>query len=96
MQPLVYFRDLGLIDYKEAWDFQETIFKNTIQEKIQIRNGDTTIITKNYLLFCEHPCKPAGEEMEMDFKSFKEALLVASNLTTKSKRFSPSKISPAV
>lgn len=55
MQPLVYFRDLGLIDYKEAWDFQETIFKNTIQEKIQIRNGDNTITTKNYLLFCEHP-----------------------------------------
>ena len=51
MQPLVYFRDLGLIDYKEAWDFQETIFNNTIQEKIQIRNGDDSLQTKNYLLF---------------------------------------------
>ena len=46
---------LGLIDYKEAWDFQETIFNNTIQEKIQIRNGDNSLQTKNYLLFCEHP-----------------------------------------
>lgn len=55
MRPLVYFRDLGLIDYKEAWDFQETIFNNTIQEKIQIRNGDISLQTKNYLLFCEHP-----------------------------------------
>lgn len=55
MQPLVYFRDLGLIDYKEAWDFQETIFNNTIQEKIQIRNGDQSLQTRNYLLFCEHP-----------------------------------------
>jgi lipoyl(octanoyl) transferase len=55
MRPLVYFRDLGLIDYKEAWDFQETIFNNTIQEKIQIRNGDQSLETKNYLLFCEHP-----------------------------------------
>ncbi len=55
MQPLVYFRDLGLIDYKKAWDFQETIFNNTIQEKIQIRNGDDSLQTKNYLLFCEHP-----------------------------------------
>ena len=55
MRPLVYFRDLGLIDYKEAWDFQETIFNNTIQEKIQIRNGDQSLQTKNYLLFCEHP-----------------------------------------
>ena len=55
MRPLVYFRDLGLIDYKEAWDFQETIFNNTIQEKIQIRNVDQSLQTKNYLLFCEHP-----------------------------------------
>jgi lipoyl(octanoyl) transferase len=55
MQPLVYFRDLGLIDYKEAWDFQETIFNNKKKKKIQIRNGDDSLQTKNYLLFCEHP-----------------------------------------
>lgn len=55
MRPLVHFKDLGLIDYKEAWDFQESVFQNTIQEKIQIRNGDSTLTTKNYLLFCEHP-----------------------------------------
>lgn len=53
--PEVIFRDLGLIDYKEAWDIQEELFGKTIEEKIEIRNGDTSIITKNYLLFCEHP-----------------------------------------
>lgn len=53
--PEVIFKQLGLIDYKEAWDFQEEIFQNTIQEKIQIRNGAENIRTKNYLLFCQHP-----------------------------------------
>ena len=53
--PEVIFKQLGLIDYKEAWDFQEEIFQNTIAEKIQIRNGETEIVTKNYLLFCQHP-----------------------------------------
>lgn len=51
----VIFRDLGLIDYKQAWDYQEEIFQNTITEKIAIRNGDVSLITKNYLLFCQHP-----------------------------------------
>jgi lipoyl(octanoyl) transferase len=55
MNKSVIFEDLGLIDYKEAWDYQELLFKRTIDEKIQQRNGDTSIVTKNYLLFCEHP-----------------------------------------
>ena len=55
MLPIVQFVDLGLIDYKKAWEEQERLFNTTIQEKIQIRNGESTRITKNYLLFCEHP-----------------------------------------
>jgi lipoyl(octanoyl) transferase len=53
--PSVIFKDLGIIDYKEAWDFQETLFKETVQQKIDLRNGLTAEPTKNYLLFCEHP-----------------------------------------
>lgn len=53
--PDVIFQDLGLIDYKEAWDYQEKLFKENIDVKIRIRNGDTDLETKNYLLFCEHP-----------------------------------------
>jgi lipoyl(octanoyl) transferase len=53
--PEVIFKDLGLIDYKEAWDYQEKLFAETIDQKIQIRNGNTQLVTKNYLLFCEHP-----------------------------------------
>lgn len=55
MTPEVRFLDLGLIDYKEAWDLQESLFQATIQDKIRIRNGEPNLFTKNYLLFCEHP-----------------------------------------
>ncbi|MBW6483752.1 MAG: lipoyl(octanoyl) transferase LipB [Vicingaceae bacterium] len=48
-------KDLGLIDYKEAWDFQEQLFKKTIDIKIQNRKDNTTFATENHLLFCEHP-----------------------------------------
>lgn len=53
--PEVQFKNLGLIDYKEAWDYQEKLFAETIDKKIRIRNGETEIKTENYLLFCEHP-----------------------------------------
>mgnify|MGYP003391144811 CR=1 FL=1 len=55
MKPQVIFQSLGLIDYQEAWDYQEKLFKATIDLKIQVRNGESTEQTKNYLLFCEHP-----------------------------------------
>lgn len=55
MLPEVQFIDLGLIDYKEAWDLQESLFNKTIQDKIRIRNGEQNIVLNNYLLFCEHP-----------------------------------------
>lgn len=55
MLPEVQFLPLGLIDYKEAWDLQESLFNRSIQDKIRIRNGEQNIFIKNYLLFCEHP-----------------------------------------
>lgn len=51
----VIFRDLGVIDYKEAWDYQETLFKENIEIKIAQRKNQTTESTINHLLFCEHP-----------------------------------------
>jgi lipoyl(octanoyl) transferase len=53
----VYFQNLGLIDYKEAWDYQEKIFDEIIQEKLRNRDrpeGDKSL-TSNHLLFCQHP-----------------------------------------
>jgi lipoyl(octanoyl) transferase len=52
----IHFQDLGLIDYKEAWDFQETLFKANVDAKIENRKAEKTITaTKNHLIFCEHP-----------------------------------------
>ena len=55
MKPEVQFIDLGLIDYKEAWDFQEKLFRETVDLKISRRKGESDEPTKNYLIFCQHP-----------------------------------------
>lgn len=53
----IIFRDLGVMDYKECWDYQEKLFNEIIQQKIANRDlpTDKQIPTKNYLLFVEHP-----------------------------------------
>lgn len=54
----VIFEDLGLIDYKEAWDYQTVYFENAVNLKIKNRKEEDESlkeVTKNYLLFCEHP-----------------------------------------
>lgn len=53
----VQFRDLGLIDYQEAWDYQEKIFAETLAIKTQNRglDVDNQQLTPNFLLFCQHP-----------------------------------------
>jgi lipoyl(octanoyl) transferase len=53
----VLFKNLGLIDYKEAWDLQEKLFKEVIDIKLSNRNlpENEQVLTPNYLLFCQHP-----------------------------------------
>ncbi len=53
----VEFRDLGSMDYQEAWTYQEKLFADIVAQKIQNRNlpEDQQAITPNYLLFVEHP-----------------------------------------
>ena len=53
--PEVTVKNLGLIDYQEAWDIQEQYFKAAIDRKIALRNGENLPPPSNYLLFCEHP-----------------------------------------
>lgn len=45
----------GLIDYKECWDDQEVLFKASIQQKIDNRDGKSNKTPENHLIFCEHP-----------------------------------------
>ena len=49
MTPIVRLHHLGTIDYKEAWDFQESLFQQVIEEK---RRGLRPV---NHLILCEHP-----------------------------------------
>lgn len=55
MKNQVIYTDLNHIDYKEAWDFQEKLFKTAIDLKIAHRKGETTALPQHHLLFCEHP-----------------------------------------
>ncbi len=49
------FIDLGLIDYKQAWDYQTSLFQSILDSKAENRNSSNQLPTNNYLLFCEHP-----------------------------------------
>ncbi len=52
----VEYRDLGQIQYQEAWDLQVSLFEEI--KEIKLRNRETPEndqkITPNYLLLCEH------------------------------------------
>jgi lipoyl(octanoyl) transferase len=64
----VIYQDLGLMQYQQAWDYQEHLLNRNVQIKSSIRNlelaGNHTdsssntppeLETENYLLFVEHP-----------------------------------------
>lgn len=55
MNKNVNLQDLGLKDYKETWDYQESIFKDILDIKIKNRRENTELPTPNYFLFVEHP-----------------------------------------
>jgi len=64
----VVYKDLGLIRYKEAWDYQENLLQQNIQVKSYLMNKEKAMAgstaglpvqdaetdTCSYLLFCEH------------------------------------------
>ena len=50
--------NLGEDDYQRVWDYQEEIFKQTVDRKIANRKMEDPhghAVTKNYLILCEHP-----------------------------------------
>ncbi|MEC8853878.1 MAG: lipoyl(octanoyl) transferase LipB [Bacteroidota bacterium] len=55
MNKKVNFQDLGLIEYKKCWDYQEKLFLEILAIKSSNRKEEKTNKTNNYLLFCEHP-----------------------------------------
>ena len=57
MRNKVIFQDLGEIDFKDAWEYQEKLFDEIVS--VKGKNWDLPpgeqIKIKNHLLFCEHP-----------------------------------------
>jgi len=53
----IAFRDLGLIDYKEAWDLQEESLALVVKEKLDARKtgGNGFSSGEQVVYFCEHP-----------------------------------------
>jgi lipoyl(octanoyl) transferase len=49
------FIDLGLMDYKQAWDYQTTLFQSILDVKAANRTSSQPLATSNFLIFCEHP-----------------------------------------
>ena len=43
------------MDYKEAWDYQEELLNGIVGIKIKNRREGSNELTKNYLIFVEHP-----------------------------------------
>lgn len=55
MNKKIEVQNLGIKDYKETWDYQEELFKSTLDLKIKNRREELDIPTRNYLLLVEHP-----------------------------------------
>ena len=54
----VIFQDLGLISYKDAWEYQEKLLDEVVAVKMhnrKITEEDKQLPQKHYLLFCAHP-----------------------------------------
>lgn len=51
----VRYIDLGLVDYKQAWSYQEKLFNEIVALKINNRTAALQEPTPSYLLFCQHP-----------------------------------------
>lgn len=53
----VAFKDLGLVDFKETWEYQEALLNELVQLKLKNRDLPENQKTAplHHLLFCEHP-----------------------------------------
>lgn len=90
----VYFKDLGVVEYKAAWDYQEQLLQQNLKVKAALRqeqliNADAGSITTNHqpqttnhhLLFCEHPpVYTLGKSGSMDNVLMSETELEENNI----------------
>jgi lipoyl(octanoyl) transferase len=55
LNKTIKIQELGLKDYKDSWDYQESLFKSIVDTKIKNRREDANLETTNYFLLVEHP-----------------------------------------
>jgi lipoyl(octanoyl) transferase len=55
MNKIIQLEDLGLREFAETWAYQESIFKQIVELKMQNRHREAPIETPNYFLFVVHP-----------------------------------------
>lgn len=59
-KEIVHFRDLGQMDYKTAWDYQEALLQENLKIKAVLHTASEPVApaelpTRHYLLLVEHP-----------------------------------------
>ena len=47
-------QDIGLSEYQQAWDYQDTLFKQIVDIKLANRNRDIEVARPGFFLFTEH------------------------------------------
>ena len=55
MNRQIKFIDLGMMDFKKAWDYQQNLFDKIVSIKKANRKNNSKFKTPNYFLFVEHP-----------------------------------------
>jgi len=51
----IQLQDIGLKNYGDAWNYQNNLFQEIINIKLENRNREIQKITPNYFLFTKHP-----------------------------------------
>ncbi len=83
----VTFKDLGIIDYRSAWDFQEKLLQQTVSLKSEARRTDpgylpSELATEHFFLLCEHPpVYTLGKSGHMENVLLSETELQARNIS---------------
>jgi lipoyl(octanoyl) transferase len=85
MERKVVFKDLGLISYAKAWDYQRELHQELVQTKLDNRVASEQSLPPttptNYLLFCEHNhVYTLGKSGSMDNLLLSEATLQAKEI----------------
>ena len=53
--PKVFFKDLGKLDYQEAWDYQQGVFDDSVAKKLAVREDENATPPNNFFFYVEHP-----------------------------------------